>query len=49
MFAVNYIPDFISQCESFPNGRHDDKVDVMTYPILKHFLTAGKAKTSYSR
>ena len=42
----NWIPSFIAQCTAFPNGAHDDKVDVLTYPILKYFLTRGKAKTT---
>lgn len=32
-----WIRSFIQQCEAFPNAKHDDKVDVLTYPI-HHFL-----------
>ena len=33
----NWIPYFIQQCESFPNGTHDDLVDVLCYMIYKYF------------
>jgi predicted phage terminase large subunit-like protein len=33
-----WIPSFIEQCESFPNGAHDDKVDVLCYPIHEYLL-----------
>jgi predicted phage terminase large subunit-like protein len=43
-----YIQQFLSQCTAFPNGAHDDLVDVLTYPILKYFIKAKKAaKTNY--
>jgi predicted phage terminase large subunit-like protein len=32
----NWIADFIEQCEGFPNSAHDDKVDVLTYPIYEY-------------
>jgi len=44
----NWISSFLAQCTSFPNGKHDDKVDVMTYAVMKHFLKPRtKAKTKY--
>ena len=33
----HWIRPFLEQCKSFPNGAHDDMVDVLTYPILKYF------------
>lgn len=33
----NWIDSFLAQCKAFPNGVHDDKVDVLTYPVLKYF------------
>ena len=35
----NWIEYFVSQCESFPNGTHDDMVDILCYMIYKYFLT----------
>lgn len=29
---------FIQQCESFPNGTHDDMVDLLCYMIYKYFI-----------
>lgn len=29
---------FIEQCVSFPNGKHDDQLDVLTYAIIYYFL-----------
>lgn len=34
----NWIDSFVDQCEQFPNGAHDDKVDVLSYPIHEYFL-----------
>lgn len=46
--GTNWIPTFLAQCTAFPNGAHDDLVDVLTYPILKHFVKAKKrAQTNY--
>lgn len=39
--------DFINQCASFPNGAHDDKVDVLTYAIFKHFIKKSPKGVSY--
>lgn len=41
--GTNWIPSFLAQCTAFPNGAHDDLVDVMTYPILKYFIKARKS------
>jgi predicted phage terminase large subunit-like protein len=44
----NWIPSFINQCTSFPNGAHDDKVDVLVYPALHYIVKpVDKAKTTY--
>jgi predicted phage terminase large subunit-like protein len=37
----NWIPSFITQCEAFPNGKHDDKVDVLCYPIYEYLMDGG--------
>ena len=42
----NYIPNFLAQCTAFPNGAHDDLVDVLCYPILKYFLGRRTAQTT---
>lgn len=34
-----WIPSFIQECEAFPNGAHDDKVDILCYMVYKYFLT----------
>lgn len=34
----NWIDSFIDQCEMFPNGKHDDKVDILTYMIHKYLI-----------
>lgn len=34
----NWIKSFISQCEAFPNGKHDDKVDVLTYMVYIYLI-----------
>jgi len=44
----NWQQSFLSQCTAFPNGAHDDKVDVLTYPILKYFAKASKKGATYS-
>jgi predicted phage terminase large subunit-like protein len=44
-FGSNWIPSFIEQCKNFPNGTHDDKVDVLAYPILKYFTKNQKGST----
>lgn len=40
-----WIKSFIEQCKAFPNGAHDDMVDVLCYPILKYFTKTGKGST----
>lgn len=35
----NWIKPFIQQCESFPNGTHDDMVDLLCYMVYKYFIT----------
>lgn len=37
----NWIKPFIGQCEQFPNGKHDDKVDILTYMVHEFLLTGG--------
>jgi predicted phage terminase large subunit-like protein len=32
-----WVPDFIEECATFPNGAHDDQVDAMTQ-VLLHWL-----------
>ena len=39
--------DFLDQCASFPNGVHDDKVDVLTYSIHKYFIKKSASGVSY--
>jgi predicted phage terminase large subunit-like protein len=40
--------EFLAQCTAFPNGAHDDLVDVLCYPILHYFVKGKKAaKTNY--
>ena len=34
----SYIPSFVSQMESFPNGAHDDKLDTLCYAVLEEFM-----------
>jgi len=34
----NWIPSFIKQCESFPNAKHDDKVDALCYAIHEYLI-----------
>jgi len=34
----SWIKSFLDQLEAFPNGSHDDKVDVLMYAILKEFM-----------
>lgn len=38
---------FIDQCSTFPNGVHDDLVDIVCYAIHKYFIT-GRDKSSVS-
>lgn len=44
----NWIDSFLAQCKVFPNGTHDDKVDVLTYPILNYFLKKRKRTITIS-
>ena len=45
--GVNWIDKFMQQCTAFPNGSHDDLVDVLAYPVMKHFVSVRRnAKTS---
>jgi len=34
----NYIDSFILQAEGFPNSKHDDKIDVLCYPIFEYLI-----------
>jgi predicted phage terminase large subunit-like protein len=47
--GANWINAFLSECTSFPNGAHDDKVDVLTSPTLYYLVKESwsKAKTRY--
>lgn len=43
-----WIEPFLNQCAGFPNAPHDDLVDVLTYPIMKYFVSGKRtAKTTY--
>jgi len=37
----NWIDRFITQCETFPNGKHDDMVDVLCYAVHEYFINGG--------
>lgn len=39
--------EFIDQCKSFPNGVHDDMVDVLAYAIHKYFIKKSSGGVSY--
>lgn len=39
---------FIDQCATFPNGTHDDMVDVLTYAIHKYYIKNVAKGLSYS-
>lgn len=43
-----WIASFIGQCESFPNGKHDDKVDVLTYPIHEFLINDNNPYITWS-
>lgn len=38
---------FVSQCTAFPNGTHDDMVDVLAYAIHKYFIKKTAGGISY--
>lgn len=38
---------FIDQCSAFPNGKHDDKIDVLTYAIHHYLIKTGTNGVSY--
>jgi len=38
---------FVDQCKSFPNGTHDDMVDVLCYAIFKYFIKKSEGGVSY--
>ncbi len=38
---------FIDQCASFPNGTHDDMVDVLCYAIHQYMIKTAKGGVSY--
>lgn len=40
---------FIEQCEAFPNAKHDDKVDVLIYPIHEFLLKKRRPKVGYTK
>jgi len=44
----NWIKPFIQQCEQFPNGKHDDKVDILTYMIHKYLLQKNRRGVEYT-
>jgi predicted phage terminase large subunit-like protein len=33
--TVHWVEDFIEECSNFPNGRHDDQVDMMSQALLR--------------
>lgn len=37
----NWIESFLAQCEQFPNGKHDDEVDILTYIIYLSLINGG--------
>lgn len=37
-----WVKDFIEECEVFPNGKHDDRVDVLNIAINKAFISNKK-------
>lgn len=39
--------EFIEQCASFPNGIHDDMVDVLAYAVFKYFIKKSAGGVSY--
>lgn len=44
----SWIAEFIEQCAVFPNGLHDDMVDVLAYAINFYFLNNHEAGVTYS-
>lgn len=38
----NWIKPFIEQCEMFPNGKHDDKVDILAYMVHNYLIKPRK-------
>lgn len=44
----NWINDFLEQCAAFPNGAHDDKVDVLTYFIHKFMIKGTGGGVQYA-
>jgi predicted phage terminase large subunit-like protein len=34
----SWIRDFIDECKSFPNGVHDDRLDLLCYMVHEHFI-----------
>ena len=43
----NWIDAFVEQCEQFPNGAHDDKVDVLCYPIHEYLIEGSNPYLAY--
>jgi predicted phage terminase large subunit-like protein len=39
--------EFIDQCAAFPNGTHDDMVDVLCYAIHKYYIKKSDSGVSY--
>mgnify|MGYP005998812839 CR=1 FL=1 len=39
--------EFIDQCAAFPNGVHDDMVDVLAYAVHKYYIKKSPAGVSY--
>ncbi len=50
VYLVNgsWIQEFIEQCVVFPNGTHDDMVDVLAYAINYYFIHDDDVSISYS-
>lgn len=40
--------EFVDQCAAFPNGIHDDMVDVLCYAVDKYFIASTKGGVSYN-
>lgn len=38
---------FLDQCMAFPNGEHDDMVDVLTYAVFHNFIKKSSTGASY--
>lgn len=46
--GTGWVKTFTSQCAAFPNGKHDDEVDVFVMQVLEYFFSAEKKKVRNS-